>query len=208
MYCMHAIPLHNSGETHKLQPDLPGHTYAESDCQSALLNHSPGNAASICRKRYFFKIPFPSVCLLVCRHHPPSADFNYPSLPQKWSSQSKEEENLLFSPPHPPSSSFHVSAENKGKVEKVCWQFIRRSEQSGEGGVWNGKMVRCQSIIIQNSSPAPITSTTDNRSNKQTIFLRSFSDEKVTLPIKGKAPLMQIRLPYLPLTSTELRKNL
>lgn len=56
-YVLHALNSSTQQwRTHKLHPYLPGHTYAESDCQSALPNHSPGNAASICRKKILFFI--------------------------------------------------------------------------------------------------------------------------------------------------------
>lgn len=83
-----------------------------------------------------------------------------------------------------------------------------RAKRRGAGGVGNGKMVRCQSIIIQNSSPAPITLTTNYCSTSKPFSWR-FSRTKSKPPsLKGKAPLMQIRRPYLPLTSTEQRKSL
>lgn len=180
MYCMHWVPLHNSGEIHKLHPYLLHRTYAETvaslHCRTILLEMQQAYA----EKKILFFISF---CLYasslagITPHQPISTTYLFHKNDQV--KAKKKKKKLLFSPPHPPSSSFHVSAENKRKVEKVCWQFIRRSEQSGEGGVGNGKMVRCQSIIIQLFS---CSNHINYRQlfNKQTIFLRIFSDEKET----------------------------
>lgn len=108
---------------------------------------------------------FPSVCLLICKHHPLSADFNYLSFPQETIKSKQNKTKILFFPPH----FFFCSCfgrklmkERKGML--AIFQKVRSETRGG-----NGKVVCCQSIIIQNSSPAPITSTTNNCSTSKPV---------------------------------------
>lgn len=57
-------------------------------------------------------------------------------------------------------------------------------------------MVRCQSIIVQNSSPAPITSTTDNCSTSK-LFSLGFSQKKWKPPPKGEGAIDADQTPLL-----------
>lgn len=175
MYCMHSIPLHNSGEIYNHHLYLLGHTQKQ-------LSVSTGEPFSwvplemqqaYAEKRYFF-FSFSACMPPHLQASPPISRFQLPISSTEMIKSKQKKKKPLFSPP---SSSFHGSAENQRKIEKVCWQFVRRSEHSDAGGLGNGMMVRCQSIIVQNSSPAPITSTTDNCSTSK-LFSWGFSQKK------------------------------
>lgn len=135
-YVLHA--LHSSGEIHKLHPYLLGHTQK----QLPVCTAEPFSwkcSKHMQKKDTFFAVLFSACMSPHLQASPPISRFQLP-ISSTELTKSKQNEKSSFPPCPPPSSSFQVSAENKrkvGKVEKVCRQFIRRSEQSGAArGVW------------------------------------------------------------------------
>lgn len=174
MYCMHSIPLHNCGEIYNHHLYLLGHTQKQLPVSTAEpFSWVPMEMQqAYAEKRYFFP-PFLPVCLLICKHHPPSADFNYLSLPQKWSSQSKKKK-ASFLPPFFFFSWFGRKwTKDRKSMLAICQKV--RAQRRGGGGEWKDG-----ALSIYHSSKLFSCSNHINYRqlfNKQTIFLGIFSEE-------------------------------
>lgn len=200
MYCCNSIPLYNGGEIN---------THTKYYQISIYRNGCPSTAE-----------PFPWVPLehmqkkiLFFFNHPPPR-FQLPIFSTEMINSKQEKKRKEQASPF--SSSFHVSAEKKRKRKKVCWQIRQKVRAEREGDGKDGVL-----LIYHNSklfSIAPITSSDNNKNNnnkKQTFFLGIFSTqlkkEKKSSspppPLQERAPLMQIRLPHLPLASTIVEKK-
>lgn len=210
MYCMHSIPLHNCGEIYNHHLYLLGHTQKQLPVSTA----EPFSWVPLemqqayAEKRYFFS-SFSGCMPPHLQASPPISRFQLP-ISSTEMIKSKQKKKSLFSPPFFFFSWFGRKwTKDRKSMLAICQKV--RAQRRGGGGEWKDG-----ALSIYHSSKLFSCSNHINCRqlfNKQTIFLGIFSEEMkpplpLPLPLKGKAPLMQIRLPYLPLTSTELRQSL
>lgn len=183
---MHSIPLHNSGEIYNHHLYLLGHTQKQLPVSTA----EPFSWVPLemqqayTEKRYFF-FSFSACMPPHLQASPPISRFQLPISSTEMIKSKQKKKKPLFSPP---SSSFHGSAENERKIEKVCWQSVRRSEHSdaGGGGEWKDG-----ALSIYHSSKLFSCSNHINYRqlfNKQTIFLGIFSEEMKPPPSPSPSP--------------------
>lgn len=157
---MDSIPLHSCGDIHILHPYLLGHTHKQLPvCTAEPFSWvALGMQQAYAGKRYFFWVLF---CLYASSftsiklHQPISTTYLFHGNDQV---KAKKKKPLLALPP---SSSFHVSAENERKGRKSILATCPLSIDH------DSKLISCSNHINYRKFL-----------NKQTIFLVIFSDEK------------------------------
>lgn len=176
MYCMHSIPLHNSGEIYNHHLYLLGHTQKQLSVSTA----EPFSWVPLemqqayAEKRYFF-FSFSACMPPHLQASPPISRFQLPISSTEMIKSKQKKKKASFLPPFFFFSWFGRKRTKDRKSMLAICQKVRAQRRGG--GLGNGMMVRCQSIIVQNSSPAPITSTTDNCSTSK-LFSWGFSQKK------------------------------